>query len=132
MPGTLTEVAFETPFTVKQVIALVPGLKTDGYTIKIDGTTYELTDNVPSSARVIALAKKVKGNSALVIKVGFMPGTLTEYQFETPITVREILKFANMKVDGYSAKLDGRDIDIDELVTSGRVLALAKKVKGNI
>jgi len=133
MPGVLTEVTFETPFTVAQAIDLVPGLTTEGYTIKIDGAEYSLEDKIPSSARVIALAKKVKGNSALVIKVGYMPGVLTEYQFETPVTVKEILEFAGLTTEGYTAKLDGRDVEMDKVLSAGggRVLALAKKVKGN-
>lgn len=69
--------------------------------------------------------------SVLTIKVGYMPGQLKEYGFEAPVTVKEILAEAEMDSTGYDIKLDGRTVELDTVVNSGRVLALTKRVKGN-
>lgn len=131
MPGTLSEVAFEGTKTVEEVLAIGSIANKTGYEAKIDGTPVSLDATVPASARVLVLTKKVKGNADLIIKVGYMPGTLKEMIFPSPQTVHAILKAAGLNPTGYEAKLDGAVVSLDAEITSGRVLVLAKKVKGN-
>lgn len=131
MPGTPVQIVFEDAITVAEAIKL-SGLNPKGYVTKVDGAEVSMDSAVPATARFIVLAKKVKGNAECLIQVSYMPGTPVPFLFDTPKTVKEILAAVGMDSKGYVIKLDGREVALEDTITSGRFLVLAKKVKGNI
>ena len=68
----------------------------------------------------------------LNIKVGVMPGKLTEVIAEEGTKVRDIFTLAEIDIEGYELRLDGEKIDGDCVVNGGNLLVAMKKIKGNI
>ena len=67
----------------------------------------------------------------LNIKVGVMPGKLTEVVAEEGTKVRDIFALAEIDIEGYELRLDGEKIDGDCTVNGGNLLVAMKKIKGN-
>lgn len=130
MPGEIKEYTFESPVTVGAALK-VAKLNASGYDIKADGSAIDVNDNLPTYTKVLALVKRVKGNAIMTIKIGYMPGEIKEYTFETPVTVADALKTAKLNASGYDIKLDGAAVTLETTLYSGKVLALVKRVKGN-
>lgn len=130
MPGEIKEFTFETPITVSAALKTAK-LNPSGYDIKADGVTIDINDNLSPTTKVLALVKRVKGNAVMTLKIGYMPGEIKEFTFETPVTVASALTVAKLNASGYDIKLDGVAVDADYNITSGKVLALVKRVKGN-
>ena len=129
MPGILSEYALEAGTTVGQALE-VAGLNADGFEIKADGSTVTDVNTVIGEANVILLTKKVKGNNS--VKIGVMPGILSEYALEQSTTVADALQMANLSADGYEVKADGSTVtDFNQPIGSSNVILLTKKVKGN-
>ena len=74
--------------------------------------------------------KKIKGNSS-TLKVGIMPGKLTEITLLPNTTAFEAFDIAELDVTGYELRLDGEKIDGDCTVNNGKLLVAMKKIKGN-
>ena len=131
MPGEIKEYVLDGAVTVENALQTA-GLSANGYDIKADGRTVNLDDSLSTSTRVLVLTKRVKGNAVFTLKIGKMPGEIKEYVFESPVTVAVALQTAGLTANGYDIKLDGRTIDsMDYEITTGRVLVLTKRVKGN-
>ena len=99
MPGKLEEVVVESGAKVKEIFALA-NIDIAGYETRLDGVVVDADKPVFNGALLVAM-KKIKGN-ADVIKVGVMPGKLTE------IAINE-----------------------DTDVSRGSLLVAMKKIKGN-
>ena len=65
------------------------------------------------------------------LKVGIMPGKLTEIAIQPETTAFEAFDIAEIDVTGYELRLDGEKIDGDCVVNGGNLLLGAKKIKGN-
>lgn len=126
MPGRITEYAVNPGTTVSDALQMA-GLSSSGYEIKLDGRT--VTESDVASGNILLLTKKVKGNTS-TIKIGVMPGRITEYAVTPGTTVASALEMAGLSASGYEIKLDGRTVTESD-VASGNILLLTKKVKGN-
>ena len=128
MPGKLTEVVAEEGTKVKEIFALAE-IDIEGYELRLDGEKVEEYDEVQSGNLLVA-KKKIKGNSS-TLKVGVMPGKLTEIAIHPETTAFEAFDIAEIDVTGYELRLDGEKIDGDCTVNNGNLLVAMKKIKGN-
>ena len=65
------------------------------------------------------------------LKVGIMPGKLTEIVIQEGTTAFEAFDIAELDVTGYELRLDGEKIDGDCTVNEGSLLIGMKRIKGN-
>ena len=128
MPGKLVEVVAEEGTKVKEIFALAE-INTEGYELRLDGEKVKEYDEVQSGNLLVAM-KKIKGNSS-TLKVGVMPGKLTEITLLPNTTAFEAFEIAEIDVTGYELRLDGEKIDGDCTVNGGNLLVAMKKIKGN-
>ena len=128
MPGKLVEVVAEEGTKVKEIFALAD-INTEGYELRLDGEKVKEYDEVQSGNLLVAM-KKIKGNSS-TLKVGVMPGKLTEIVLLPNTTAFEAFDIAEIDVTGYELRLDGEKIDGDCTVNGGNLLVAMKKIKGN-
>lgn len=126
-PGAPVNVEVEGNETVREVFAKA-GLDFEGRELKIDGRTVSENDLIGNANMLIAM-KKIKGNAK--IKVVNFPGAPVEIEIEEGMIVREAFEKANIDFEGRELKLDGRQVNIDDLVEGGRMLIAMKKIKGN-
>ena len=128
MPGKLTEVVAEEGTKVKEIFALAE-IDIEGYELRLDGEKVKESDEVHSGNLLVAM-KKIKGNSS-TLKVGVMPGKLTEIVIGEETTAFQAFDLAEIDVTGYEIRLDGEKIDGDCTVNGGNLLVAMKKIKGN-
>ena len=65
------------------------------------------------------------------VKVGKMPGKITEVVVDQQTTIGEALSYAELSPEGYDIKVDGNIKSADDLVGNANLIILAKQVKGN-
>ena len=131
MPGRIQEVVVEVGTTVASVLEHA-GLDSAGYEIKVDGVVATTSTQVTESTNLILLAKQVKGNVEKTIKVGVMPGRITELVVDSNQSFREVLALAELDSSGYEVKADGTKVEnLDASVGGTNLILLAKQVKGN-
>lgn len=66
------------------------------------------------------------------VKIGVMPGILSEYALEGTTTVSQALEVAGLNADGFEVKADGSTVtDMEQAIGAANVILLTKKVKGN-
>lgn len=128
MPGKLEEVVVESGTKVKEIFALA-NIDVAGYETRLDGVVVDADKPVFNGALLVAM-KKIKGN-ADVIKVGVMPGKLTELAINDGTTAEEAFELADIDVSGYEIRLDGTVIEENCIVNGGNLLVAMKKIKGN-
>jgi len=67
-----------------------------------------------------------------IVKVGKMPGRITEVVVETGSTVAEVLELAGLDSTGFEIKVDGAVAELSTSITDATSLVLlAQRVKGN-
>jgi len=67
-----------------------------------------------------------------VLRVGKMPGRITEVVVETGTTIKEVLELAELDATGFEIKVDGNTATLDTKVTEDtNLVILAQQVKGN-
>jgi putative ubiquitin-RnfH superfamily antitoxin RatB of RatAB toxin-antitoxin module len=125
-PGAPVNVEVEGNETVREVFEKA-GLDYIGRELKIDGRAVNEDDLIGNANMLIAM-KKIKGNAEL--KVVNFPGAPQVVSVNEGMTVREAFEQANIDFEGRELKLDGRQVDIDDLVEGGRMLIAMKKIKG--
>jgi putative ubiquitin-RnfH superfamily antitoxin RatB of RatAB toxin-antitoxin module len=132
IPGSVNEFVMESGTTVAQAIELA-SLTSDGYDVRVDGELASVDSVIPSDAKLIILARQIKGNSEpVVLKVGVIPGSVNEFAVEEGSTIEEVLTLANLSSDGYDVRLDGELVDLDDIVEEdSKLVILAKQIKGN-
>ena len=128
MPGKLVEVVAEEGTKVKEIFALAE-INTEGYELRLDGEKVKEYDEVQSGNLLVAM-KKIKGNNS-TLKVGVMPGKLTEIAIQPETTAFEAFDIAEIDVTGYELRLDGEKIDGDCTVNGGSLLIAMRRIKGN-
>ena len=66
-----------------------------------------------------------------ILRVGKMPGRITEVVVNTGATIADVLEVAGLDAQGYSIKVDGQESSLDAKVTeSTNLVILAMEVKG--
>ena len=66
-----------------------------------------------------------------VLRVGKMPGRITEVVVNTGVSIADVLEVAGLDAQGYSIKVDGQASSLDAKVTeSTNLVILAQMVKG--
>lgn len=70
-------------------------------------------------------------NNTNTLKVGVMPGKLTEIAIQPETTAFEAFDIAEIDVTGYELRLDGEKIDGDCTVNGGSLLIAMRRIKGN-
>lgn len=132
IPGAINEYALESGTTVAQALELA-GLSATGYDVRMDSVTVSLDTVIPEDAKMLILAKQIKGNSAsVVLKVGIIPGAINEFAVEEGTTVGEVLALANLSASGYDVRLDSVTVSVDDFIEEdSKMLILAKQIKGN-
>lgn len=131
MPGRITEVVVEVGTSIKEVLQLAE-LDSTGFEIKVDGQVGTLDSRVTENTNLVILAQQVKGNSEKVIRVGKMPGRITEVLVQPGMAIREVLRLADLDPTGFEIKVDGNQSSLDATVTENtNLIILAQLVKGN-
>jgi putative ubiquitin-RnfH superfamily antitoxin RatB of RatAB toxin-antitoxin module len=132
VPGTLTELVLNAGSKVSEALALA-NLASQGYDIRMDGNTVTGDAVIPATAKVIVLVKQIKGNAdAMFVKVGTVPGTLTELALTEGTTVGAALELANLSATGYDVRMDGNTVSTDVVIPiTAKVIVLVKQIKGN-
>ena len=128
MPGKLTEVIAEEGTKVRDIFTLAE-IDIEGYELRLDGEKVKESDEVQSGNLLLAM-RKIKGNSS-TLKVGVMPGKLTEITLLPNTTAFEAFDIAEIDVTGYEIRLDGEKIDGETVVNEGSLLIAMRKIKGN-
>ena len=67
----------------------------------------------------------------LRIKVGQMPGRLSEVVFEQGQRAIELFELAGVEISNHEIRLDGNKIDKDTRIEGGNLLVAMKMIKGN-
>lgn len=135
MPGRISEYAVEVGMSIQDLLNLAE-LDTTGFEVKVDGA--KVTDlegtKITESTNLVLLCKLVKGNSDKLVRVGVMPGRITEYAVEVGTSVADVLALAELDVTGYECKVDGTKVDPTSAVVTENtnLILLVKLVKGNI
>lgn len=127
MPGKLVEVAIEEGMTVGEIFE-VAEVTISNHDIRLDGEKVELDKKVYSGNLLVA-TKQIKGNAT--IKVGLMPGKLSEIVYEEGMPVSDLFTYAGITVDNHDIRLDGEKVSMDTKVYSGSLLVATKQIKGN-
>ena len=65
------------------------------------------------------------------LKIGIMPGKLSEIVIENNTTALDAFKIADIDVTGYEIRLDGALIEGSDIVDNGSLLLGTKRIKGN-
>jgi len=67
-----------------------------------------------------------------VLRVGKMPGRITEVVVEVGTSIKDVLELAELDATGFEIKVDGNPATLDTKVTENtNLVILAQQVKGN-
>jgi hypothetical protein len=131
MPGRVQEFAIESTTTFNELFAIAD-VNPDGYEVKADGVKVTDFTAQVGATQLVLLAKQVKGNVDVTIKVGVMPGRVNEFAVSSETTFAELFVIADVNPQGYEVKADGVKItDYSQPVGTASLVLLAKQVKGN-
>lgn len=128
MPGKLVEVAIQEGMTAREIFNLAE-VEISNHEVRLDGEKISLDTTINGGNLLVAM-KMIKGNAS-VIKVGQMPGRLTEIIVEEGLTAREAFGRVNVEIANHEIRLDGNKIDLDTVVSGGNLLVAMKMIKGN-
>jgi sulfur carrier protein ThiS len=131
MPGTLSTLALNDGATVKQA-AETADINYDGYEARINGSAVSL-DTVVYDGQTVLFVQKIKGNAEIFVKVGRMPGTLTEVACDAGTKVAKVLELAGITVSASDeVRMSGVTVSLEDLVaTNGATILVVAKIKGN-
>jgi hypothetical protein len=132
MPGRIQEVALA-PRGAKVADALSAAEITlaANEEMKIAGETVTGTTAL-SDGDVVLVVAKIKGNSGLLVKVGRMPGRITEVALASGAKVSDALNAADITpAANEEVKIAGETADLTDEVDDGDVILVVAKIKGN-
>lgn len=66
----------------------------------------------------------------MTVRVGKLPGVLTEVALETGATVKDAVEFAGVDPTGFQVNVNGEAATDDTTVADGSTILLVKKIKG--
>jgi hypothetical protein len=131
MPGRVQEFVVEESTTFAELFTLAD-VNPQGYEVKADGVKVTDYSQSVGTTQLVLLAKQVKGNADVVVKIGVMPGRVQEFAVSTETTYNELFTLADVNPDGYEVKADGSKVtDFNSAIGSTSLVLLAKQVKGN-
>jgi hypothetical protein len=131
MPGRVQEFAIESTTTFNELFAIAD-VNPDGYEVKADGVKVTDFTTQVGTTQLVLLAKLVKGNVDVTVKIGVMPGRVQEFAVSTETTYNELFALAEVSPEGYEVKADGVKItDFNAQIGTVALVLLAKLVKGN-
>jgi urease alpha subunit len=131
MPGRVQEFAVEGTTTFRELFAIAE-VNPEGYEVKADGVKVTDFDTQVGTTQLVLLAKLVKGNVDVTVKIGVMPGRVQEFAVSTETTYNELFALAEVSPEGYEVKADGVKItDFNAQIGTVALVLLAKLVKGN-
>ena len=128
MPGRLVEVEVQEGLTANEIFEKA-NVEISNHEIRLDGEKISL-DTVINNGGLLVAMKMIKGN-ARTIKVGLMPGRLTELSIEDGLTASEIFNRAGVEISNHEIRLDGEKIALDTIINNGSLLVAMKMIKGN-
>ena len=131
LPGAVTEIALNGSRTVADALTAA-NLNPAGFQIKVNGGDATLETTLEGGETVF-LVKKIKGNAGdyITVKVGKLPGAVTEIALNGSRTVADALTAAALDPKGFQVKVDGSDAEMDTELSQGSTVFLVKKIKGN-
>jgi hypothetical protein len=131
MPGRVQEFAVEGTTTFRELFAIAE-VNPEGYEVKADGVKVVDFETQVGTTQLVLLAKLVKGNVDVTVKIGVMPGRVQEFAVSTETTYNELFALAEVSPEGYEVKADGVKItDFNAQIGTVALVLLAKLVKGN-
>jgi hypothetical protein len=95
MPGRVQEFAIESTTTFNELFAIAD-VNPDGYEVKADGVKVTDFTAQVGATQLVLLAKQVKGNADVTIKVGVMPGRVHEFAVSSETTFAELFVIADV------------------------------------
>lgn len=128
MPGKLQEVVVGEGLSAREIFDLA-GVIVSNHEVRLDGEVIDIDDDLQGGRLLVAM-KQIKGNMA-TIKVGNMPGKLSELQITGNETARELFELAGVTISNHEIRLDGNVISENTYVNNGRLLVSMKQIKGN-
>jgi len=69
---------------------------------------------------------------SITVRAGRIPGRIEEYMVPENSTVNDVLGTAGLDPTGQEARIDGREVQLGEVVQDGQTLLLVRKIKGNV
>lgn len=133
MPGRIEEFVVEAGTPISNLLEMA-GLSASGFDVKVDGVKVEnLSSPVTTSTNLILLVKQIKGNAEKTVRVGMMPGRISEFAVSTDNTIADVLALADLNSSGYDVKVDGVKVDnlSTKITSSTNLILLVKQIKGN-
>lgn len=133
MPGRIEEFVVEAGTPISNLLEMA-GLNASGFDVKVDGVKVEnLSSPITASTNLILLVKQIKGNAEKTVRVGMMPGRISEFAVSTDNTIADVLAIANLNSSGFDVKVDGVKIDnlSTKITSSTNLILLVKQIKGN-
>ena len=130
LPGTIQEIALNGDRTVRAALTAAE-LNATGFQVRVNGADADMDTTVTNGATIF-LVKKIKGNADhIMVKVGKLPGAISEIALNGDRTVRAALTAAELSPTGYQIRVNGSDADLDTELTANSSVFLVKKIKGN-
>ena len=133
MPGRIEEFVVEAGTPISNLLEMA-GLNASGFDVKVDGVKVEnLNSPITASTNLILLVKQIKGNAEKTVRVGMMPGRISEFAVSTDNTIADVLAIADLNSSGFDVKVDGVKIDnlSTKITSSTNLILLVKQIKGN-
>lgn len=128
MPGRLVEVVAAKGSTARDLFETA-NVEVSNHEVRLDGVKIDMDTQIQEGNLLVAM-KMIKGNIN-TIKVGVMPGRLTEIAMTGELTAKELFELAEVEVSNHEIRLDGVKIDINQTVETGNLLVAMKMIKGN-
>lgn len=128
MPGRLVEVVVENGTTAREIFEIA-NVEVSNHEIRLDGNKIGLDDTIERGNLLVAM-KMIKGNAQ--IKVGIMPGRLTNVDLLEGDRAMDIFNRAGIEISNHEIRLDGNKIDLDTAINNGNLLVAMKMIKGNV
>lgn len=134
LPGSVDEYSLPEGTSVLEAIEDYAELNVDGYSVKINGETYnidDVEDDVVCNGDEIFLTKQIKGNTSVTVKIGYFPGVLKTVHLNGARTVADAIDGADLESSGYTIRVNDEVANMETILSDGDTIHLAKQIKGN-
>ena len=133
VPGRITEVAVAPGSTIRSVLETA-GISADAsFTISVNGEPASAEDTVTTDGVSILLTRKIRGaTNPILVKVGQVPGRITEVAVAPGSTIRSVLETAGISADAsFTISVNGEPASAEDTVTTDGVsILLTRKIRG--
>lgn len=124
-------------FTVTEGASVEQALRDNGFdpdthNVYVNGQLADMEGLLNDNATITLMERAQGGGGQTMVKVGKLPGKLTEVRLTGQPTVRAALAAAGLNPQGYEIMVNGSPVqDLDTVVTDGAGIALVTPVEGN-